>query len=183
MNLELLKHAKCYIEKLANGINPLTNEIVPDTDLINNVRISRCLFYVNNILGEVIENEFKISKRTKKLPFNLTKEALNNFDYSNTPIPISMIAKELNKLNANLDMSKLKTTSITNWLIDIGILFETEINDKKYKLPTKMGEDIGLYIEERMGYNGEYYIVEYPKQSQKFIIDNFESLIDYINKH
>lgn len=182
MNLELLKHAKCYIEKMANGINPLTNETVSDTDLINNVRISRCLFYVNNILGEVLENEGIKNKRTKKIPFNLTKENLNNFEYSNTPIPISIITKELNKLNTNIEMSKLKTTNITNWLIDIGILFETEINDKKYKLPTKMGEDIGLYIEERMGYNGEYYIVEYPKQSQKFIIDNFEGLIDYINK-
>ena len=46
MNLELLKHAKEYIEKMANGINPLTGEIVPDNDLINNIRISRCLFYV-----------------------------------------------------------------------------------------------------------------------------------------
>lgn len=41
MNLELLKHAKGYIEKMANGINPLTNENIPDNDLINNVRISR----------------------------------------------------------------------------------------------------------------------------------------------
>ena len=56
MNLELLKHAKGYIEKLANGINPLTGEIVPDNELINNIRISRCLFYVNEVLGEVYEN-------------------------------------------------------------------------------------------------------------------------------
>ena len=44
MNLELLKHAKEYIENMANGINPLTGESVKDDDLINNVRISRCLF-------------------------------------------------------------------------------------------------------------------------------------------
>ena len=35
MNLELLKHAKNYIEKMANGINPLTNEIIPDNFLKN----------------------------------------------------------------------------------------------------------------------------------------------------
>lgn len=56
MNLELLKHAKGYIEKMANGINPLTGESVPDNDLINNIRISRCLFYVNDILGDVLTN-------------------------------------------------------------------------------------------------------------------------------
>ena len=44
MDLELLKHAKSYIEKMANGINPLTGEKIPNNELINNVRISRCLF-------------------------------------------------------------------------------------------------------------------------------------------
>lgn len=42
--LEKIAYAKTYIEKLANGINPLTNQAVPDDDIINNVRISRCLF-------------------------------------------------------------------------------------------------------------------------------------------
>jgi len=86
-------------------------------------------------------------------------------------------------LNTNPEMLKLKTTQITNWLINIGMLLEKEINGKKYKLPTETGKRIGLYIEERIGYNGEYYIVEYPKQSQEFIIDNFEHLIEYINKN
>ena len=180
MDRELLKHAKCYIEKMANGINPLTDEIIPDDDLINNVRISRCLFYVNNILGKVLDNEGIKNKRIKKFPFNLTKEELNNFEYSNKTITISSITKELNKLNMNSEMVKLKTTNVTNWLVDVGILYESEINGSKYKLPTKHGEDIGLYIEERIGYNKEYYIVGYPKQAQEFIINNFENLIDYI---
>lgn len=181
MNLELLKHAKNYIEKMANGINPLTNEIIPDNDLINNVRISRCLFYVNNILGEVIDNE-GIEKKNKKQKVNLTKEELNNFEYSNTPIPISTITKSLNELNKNKNTTKLKATHITKWLINLEILVETEINGKNYKLPTKTGKDMGLYIEERIGYNGEYYIVQYPKQMQEFIINNFDNLLEYIKK-
>lgn len=39
-----IAHARVYMEKLANGINPLTNQVVPDADLMNNVRISRCFF-------------------------------------------------------------------------------------------------------------------------------------------
>jgi len=42
--LEKIAYAKSYIEKLANGINPLTNQEVPESDIINNVKISRCLF-------------------------------------------------------------------------------------------------------------------------------------------
>ena len=42
--IEKITYAKTYIEKLANGINPLTDQPVPDSDSINNVRISRCFF-------------------------------------------------------------------------------------------------------------------------------------------
>ena len=37
MNLKLLKHTQDYIEKMANGINPLTNENVSENDIINNI--------------------------------------------------------------------------------------------------------------------------------------------------
>lgn len=59
MDLELLKHANNYIEKMANGINPLTNQKCNDNDMINNVRISRCLFYVSNVLDDVIKKILK----------------------------------------------------------------------------------------------------------------------------
>ena len=44
--LETIAHAKKYLDEMANGKNPLTGEAVSETDLINNVRISRCLFFV-----------------------------------------------------------------------------------------------------------------------------------------
>ena len=53
-DLEVMKRAQMYIEKLANGVDPLTNRQVADNDIINNVRISRCLFYVSDVLKGVI---------------------------------------------------------------------------------------------------------------------------------
>lgn len=35
--LEILERAKMYMEKLANGINPLDGAIIPDEDVVNNV--------------------------------------------------------------------------------------------------------------------------------------------------
>ena len=43
--LEKLERAKTYLEKLANGINPLDDTVVPDGDMINQVRLSRCFFF------------------------------------------------------------------------------------------------------------------------------------------
>ena len=51
--MEKLATAKVWIEKLANGINPLNDELVKEDDLINNVHISRCLFYVTELLDGI----------------------------------------------------------------------------------------------------------------------------------
>jgi len=39
---------------MANGINPITGELVSGNDTLNNIQISRCLFYVSGVLREVI---------------------------------------------------------------------------------------------------------------------------------
>ena len=54
--LEKMERAKMYMEKLANGINPIDDSPVPDGDTVNNVRISRCFFFVSDILEQVIKN-------------------------------------------------------------------------------------------------------------------------------
>ena len=50
MNIEVLKKAQEHIEKMAQGINPLTNSSIENDSLLNDIRISRYLFYVNDIL-------------------------------------------------------------------------------------------------------------------------------------
>jgi hypothetical protein len=50
--LEKIEYAKGFIDKLANGINPIDNSIVPEDDIVNNVRLSRCFFYVSDILRQ-----------------------------------------------------------------------------------------------------------------------------------
>lgn len=182
MNLELLKHAQSYIEKMANGINPLTGESVPDTDLINNIKISRCLFYVNSVLNEVITNNKVPKSKTKKIPFNISREELNNFIYSDELLSISKIVKQINELTNNENMTKLKATDVCNWLISIGLMMEGTLYGRKVKRPTETGISIGMSLEHRIGSYGEYDITLYNKTAQKFIIDNFECLQEYLNR-
>ena len=42
--LEIIQHTKDYLDKLAKGINLRTGREVPEGEIINNVRISLCLF-------------------------------------------------------------------------------------------------------------------------------------------
>ena len=71
-----LATAKVWIEKLANGINPLNDELVKEDDIINNVNISRCLFYVTELLDE-IKAATAVERKGRKAFFLSTKDAAN----------------------------------------------------------------------------------------------------------
>ena len=99
--LEKIEYAKSFIDKLANGINPLDNTPIPENDIANNVRLARCFFYVSTILQKEIERERrKVSKEKKstRLPFSITYEQLQNFEYSSNPISVSAMGRKINWL-------------------------------------------------------------------------------------
>lgn len=119
--LETLQRAKMYMEKLANGIDPITEADVPEDDIINNVRLSRCFFYVCGVLDQAIDRERK--KSSKNLPaFQMSVQELGQLKPLDRPAQISEL---VNEINARIDqnrMKKLAATSITNWLVELGML-------------------------------------------------------------
>ena len=123
--LEKIEYAKSFIDKLANGINPLDDSPIPDNDIANNVRLSRCFFYVSDILRQVIENGGITSPKKKtKNAFNITQEQLSRFSYSETPISISEITKKINELVDTEQVKQLSYRQLTTWLISINALAE-----------------------------------------------------------
>lgn len=178
----LVEHANDYIRKMAKGINPLTGEFVLDDDLINNVKISRCLFYVAEVLDDycnLLEGKNKVKgKRTK---FYARAEELACFEYSNEPIYVSVIADKINECVRKDKMRKLSATSISNWLVSRGLLVvTTSDNGKMSKRPTSLGEEIGIETIVKDGKNGSYTVNIYNVKAQKFIVDNIEDISIYI---
>ncbi|MDO4474905.1 MAG: hypothetical protein Q4B75_09685 [Eubacteriales bacterium] len=179
--LETLERARMYMEKLANGINPIDGSVIPDEDIVNNVRLSRCFFYVSDVLRQVIENGgVTPQKKIKKEPFSLTVEQREAFDFSAVPIPISEISKRINMLSTNENMSTLSYAAIRDWLMSLGMLEHAlDGNGKNVVHPTPQGESIGIALEARNGANGPYYVVVYNLAAQHFILDNLDAIIDY----
>ena len=182
--LEKIKYAKSYIDKLANGVNPLNDTVINENDVINNVRISRCLFYVSDVLKQVIQKGGVKTVKKNLINFNLTDEQLSNFQYSETPIPVSEIAKRFNNLITNENMKKISHKDITKWLISIGLLCETKnpYNDKISKKPTVQGEDVGITTEVRTGLHGSYTVTIYNKSAQEFVVDNLSAILNFKNQ-
>ena len=63
--LEKIEYTKGFVDKLAEGINPIDGTPIAEGDLLNNVRISRCMYYVSDILRRVIENGGTESKKPR----------------------------------------------------------------------------------------------------------------------
>ena len=96
-DLETMKRAKSYIDMLANGIDPLTGETIRDDSVINNVRISRCLFYVSDVLKRAIDNDGEFGKKyTHALrPFSITPEQAEKITISEDPVPVSILKTDI----------------------------------------------------------------------------------------
>ncbi len=179
--LEIMQHAKDYLDKLAKGIDPLTGREVPEGDIIHNVRISRCLFYVSDVLRQVIKNggiQVRTVKNGEKLPFALTIEERRQYPFGDWPATVSVIAQRLNELVDLNNMQKLKTTSITAFLMQSELLFEEESpNGSRNKRPTEAGRQLGISTTVRSGQNGEYTAVIYSREAQQFILDNLDAIM------
>ena len=183
--LETLQRAKMYLDKMANGIDPLTDQPVSENDCINQVRISRCLFYVSDILRRVIENGGNVGKTTsvKKQPFAISYEELKGFHLSDTPIPVSEITRRINELIDPAAVTKLKHTSITTFLLHSGFLLEEQTAEgKTRKIPTAHGRCIGITTEERVYQSGTYHVTVYNVHAQQFILDNMDAIIEINNQ-
>lgn len=185
--LEKIEYTKSYMDKLANGINPLDDTPIPEGDLANNVRLSRCFFYVSDILRQVIENgginpptvRPERQPRMVKEAFHLSEEARATLKVTDTPLSVSEIASLLNDTIDDQAMKKISAPSINSWLVDRGFLEVVERpNGKTQKLPTADGRELGILTEEKIGQYGPYTAVLFSASAQAFIYDHIGAVVE-----
>ena len=178
--LEKIAHARTYIENLANGLDPMTGQPVPDAECINNVHVSRYLFYVSDILRQLMENGRISEQKTKaaKAPFFLDREARKHFRYSEEPLLISEITRRINELIQPEKMEKLTCKQLLDWLIQDGFLrIISGIDEKPFRMPTLAGAELGMVAEERLGKTGSYVVVVYDITAQQFILEHLDAVM------
>lgn len=179
--LEKIEYAKSFIDRLANGINPLDDSPISDNDIANNVRLSRCFFYVSDILRKVIENGgiqvAKVAKPRKK-EFSLSDDERSRIQISEMPLSVSEISRCLNDI-IDLDTTKkISSVTINNWLMELKLLELTVLpNGKSRKMPTEQGREMGIFTEERTGQYGTYTVVLFSRPAQQFIYDNIDAIV------
>lgn len=189
---EKIAYAKSFIDMMANGINPINGQHIDEDELINNVRISRCLFYVSSILQKEMEREInalqpaqpprpKKPKKPKRAKFSITPEECANFEYSSYPLSVTAITRKINWLVPaviNREMEPFSYKKINSWLVGVGFIGSREWEDGSIKmLPTEEGESIGLTVRTWEGHGYSRPVICYSEEAQRFIMDNIEAIV------
>ena len=181
--LEKIAYAKSFIDKLANGINPVDDTPIPEGDIANNVRLSRCFFYVSDILRQVIENGGTVanqSAKVRKQEFSLTSSERACLLVSEKAVTVTEIANYLNSHINQETTKKITGASINDWLMSIGLLEIVKLqNGKQRKQPTVQGNEMGIFVDERNGQFGQYYVVLFTSEAQQLIYDNIEAIVSF----
>lgn len=176
--LETMQRAKMYMDKLARGIDPITDQEISDDSVLNNVRLARCFFYVSDVLGQVIANGGVIGGQPRTEAFSITPEQLAKVRISQEPVRVTQLVDMISGAVANPGMKKLKTTIITDWLLEKGFLEKlTDPDGKNRRVPTRNGLLIGLSTQVRQGQSGEYHAVFYNADAQRFVLDHLCEMI------
>ena len=176
--LEKMKHAQKYILALANGADPVTGEELPEDTCLNNVRLSRCFFYVADILEQVIKNGGQAGGKYRGTEFILTDEFKVRLTHSEAPLQITEFVRSINEIAMEYGMERMPVTTFTEWLIEQGYLEEVTLADnKRRKEPTTKGRSFGITTEQRIGRYGEYKAVFYSPGVQKFMLEHIDEIV------
>ena len=176
--LEIMQRAKMYMDKLARGIDPLTDREVPWDSALNQPRLARCFSYVSDVLDKVIANGGTVTSATKTQPFAISAEQLATVRLSPEPVTVSWIVDALSGAVNDPGMRRLSATVITNWLLQQGFLEKrTTAERKNVRVPTENGHAIGLTSETRHGKEGEYQMVLYNFNAQRFVLDHLMEML------
>lgn len=179
INLEKLELAIQYVERMSEGKHPITGQEIIGDSVVNDPKVIRCLFFIQEVLELVQNNHGMImpsrTKKAEEFPFATLKDFQYRKDNS-----ITYIMNQINEPIAGTAVKKISFVRVTRWLKENGYL--EEVMDKELKkivtVPTEKGKEIGIYTERREQPGRPAYVtVMYGAEAQKFIVENLEEMI------
>ena len=182
-DLKRLEIAIQYVRRMSEGKNPVTNRPVPDNEVLNNINVHSCLKFIDEILTDVHKSGGTVGMVIKRTPKQSVSETfpydtLAQYRYVQDQ-QISYFLKQLEEYLPEDQKMPVPATTVTLWMRENGYLEKKAINDtgKENSVPTRKGEELGLYTEEAGVYPNEYYRVFYNEAAQRFIIENFRRIL------
>ena len=166
--LEKMMRARDYIRKLADGIDPLTGNELPEDCSYNNVRLSRCMFYVAEVLGEVIANGGRVKKQN--VQYIPRHEDITMLKPNSESMAITKFIDFL-QVQLGAERGKISREPIVAWLVKNNLLKEHQSEKGTRRYASENGMSIGIQNVDMVGKQGNYTAVYYNTAAQQIIID------------
>jgi hypothetical protein len=173
---EKLLKAGEVLNKIANGMNPLTGESIVQESFLQDPKIVRCLFYTKDILQKLAEGGFQPGHRPPG--FAITPEEKNRVELPPGKVGINEFARCVNQVIDNNRSIKLTGVELNKRLKKMGIL--TELPGQNGKTRTTVNaksKDYGIELEKRSFQGNEYEMVLFTEKGKKFLLDNLEKIM------
>lgn len=176
--LETVLRAKMYMDKLSQGIDPITDQRLPGDTALNNERLSRCFAYVSGILGQVARNGGVVGQKVRTLEFSLTPQQRETVQLSTYPVRITEFIDTLYMAANNPDMKRLSVRRLNDWLEKKGFMkAEPGPDGKNRRVPTDSGTRLGMTTQMRQSPDGEYLAVYYSYDAQRYMLQSLDEII------
>lgn len=173
MDKEFANEMQRYVEQLAKGINPFTGEIAKEDEIINDVKVSRCLFCVSDILKE-IANTTPVRTYTKKTKFVYNPELTDKIRIVDRPISLSQIIRNI--LEVYGEECKLTYYDVTPILCEKGILVENDEKSPKL-VASEQAKQYGIWAQRVSPKNGgERWRTVYDQNGQRYVLSILKDL-------
>lgn len=169
------------MEELAAGINPLDGTELPEDDFLRSPHIQECFSVVLHVLDRVVENGGMSRLKPLFNPFKITPKQIEKIDFSDEPITVSDLTRRINvATEPDKDSPLLRYSSVTYWLIENGYLLIEKMPDgKSIKMPTALGEEVGLTLAARTNSEGvTYNVLAFTVAGQRFVAENVDAIVD-----
>ena len=177
-DLDKVKVAAVYTARMAEGRNPATNQPI-NSELLNNPNVIRCLYFIGDILNEVIANKGIVGRRAggKRAEFPL--EVLKQFEYRHDK-PISHVLKQFQEPVTGRNVKRLNPGAVNKWLCANGYIGKQIIEESQREcwFPLEKGIEVGMYTEERGEPGSQYVTIMYSKKAQQFLADHMEQILN-----
>lgn len=177
-----LDTAIMHISRMAEGQNPLSEEMMEKESVLNSPEIIRTMFVVKGILEEVKEKGYRRLQRVNDdRPVEFPKEIHEKFKPKRVTT-VTHFIHDCYMYADNKEAKEVAPKTILEWLTVAGFLdsyHDTEFN-VDYKRVTKKGDEIGLSNRRvQNGLGGRSYIsVMFSEAAQYFVVENMEKIIN-----
>lgn len=178
MDNQKLDKAIIYVDRIANGFNPVNNRLVENDSVLNNPNVIRCMYFIKDVLKEVQKNGGVIGKKVKiqKEPFDF--QILDKFTYIEDK-SITKLLRQIEEYVENPNMEHINCRKITTWLKENNYIVRDKIEQLGIvgSIVTDKGKNIGMYNEVKTINDRTYLAVIYDKNAQEFIVRHLKDIL------